>query len=132
MINSRPQRRTNGVWRRRQCMGCNAVFTSVEQTSYDSSLAVRTNVSHIIPFQRDVLFLSIYDACRHLPTAVADAASLTDSVIAKLMRGQTVKNGVVERDDIALTAHKTVRAFNAAAGVHYAAYHAATTSKKLS
>lgn len=121
-INSRLQKRRNSVWRRRRCQTCGAVFTSIEQVAYDLSLAFEDNQSHITIFQRDALYLSLYEACRHRPHAIADASDLTDTVIGKLLNGY-VSNGIVKRADVLDVASKTLGSFDSAAQVHYAAYH---------
>ena len=122
VTNSRLQKHQNSVWRRRRCKHCGAIFSSLERTNYDSLLVVRYGTSHIVPFQRDILFLSIYDACRHRTTSVADAAALSNTVIAKLIPLQTTK-GMVDRTVIAAVTSETLRRFDAAAYTHYLAFH---------
>ena len=124
VANSRLQKRRNSVWRRRQCSHCGAVFTSIEQTSYDQSFGFKYTTSHIIPFQRDVLFLSLYEACRHRADPVSDAAALTDTVIRKLSPS-FVTEGVVERAVLRNIAAETLLNFDVAAATHYQAYHPA-------
>lgn len=121
-INSRIQKRRNSVWRRRRCKACGAVFTSIEQVAYDLSLGFESRASHITAFQREVLFLSLYEACKHRPHAIADANDLTDNVIRKLLNGH-VHDGVIKRADLLAVAGETLGAFDIAAQVHYAAYH---------
>lgn len=121
-INSRLQKRRNSVWRRRRCQTCGAVFTSIEQAAYDVSLAFEDRASHITPFQREALFLSLYEACRHRPQALAEAADLTDTVIRKLLNTY-VHNGTVRRADLLAVASETLGAFDNAAQIHYTAYH---------
>lgn len=121
-INSRLQKRRNSVWRRRRCRACGAVFTSIEQVAYGSSLAFEDRASHITAFQREALFLSLYEACRHRPHAIAEAGDLTDTVIRKLLNGY-VHNGVIRRADLLTVVSETLGAFDSAAQVHYTAYH---------
>ena len=122
VVNSRPKKRSNSIWRRRVCVICEAVFTSSEQVAYDSLLVVQSTASHIVPFQRDLLFLSIYDACRHRKTATADATALTDTVLGTLL--SLGKNqGILKRNDIVQTANRVLGNFDKAACVHYLAFH---------
>lgn len=122
VTNSRLQKRQNQIWRRRQCLSCGAVFSTTEAVTYGNALAVQNGTSHITPFSRDLLFLSIYESCRHRTQAAADAAALTDTVIAKLHRLQE-SPGSLDRDTIVLAASETLKAFDAVACVHYLAFH---------
>lgn len=121
VANSRLQKKINRVWRRRACEKCAAVFSSLEQVVYDSSIAVKTTMSHIVPFNRDLLYLSIYDACRHRKLAVTDATALTDTILSKLP--SRAQQGLITRDDIVKLAQETLAHFDQAAAVHYAAFH---------
>lgn len=122
VANSRLQQRRNSVWRRRRCQSCGALFTSIEQPDFDVSLGFEKDASHIVPFQRDALFLSLYEACKHRPQAIREASDLTDTVIRKLMNGY-VHHGLIKRPDLVTLARETLGAFDTAAQVHYAAYH---------
>lgn len=122
VINSRLQKRTNSVWRRRHCPYCGAVFTSLEHTAYERSIGVSITTSHIVPFDRDLLFLSLYEACRHRPKAVSDAAALTDTVIRKLIPRHII-DGTLKVDDIVRVTTGILRRFDKAAYVHYQAFH---------
>ena len=122
VINSRPQKRNNQVWRRRQCVNCRAVFTSEELVSYSTSWSIKTDSGKLIPFNRDKLFLSLYECCKHRKTAVDDAAELTDTVIKKV--APNITDGVVDMKTVARTSLVALNRFDKAAGVQYQAYHA--------
>jgi len=79
-------------------------------------------MSHIIPFERDQLFLSIYEACRHRPKAIADATALTDTIIHKLLQSG-LTDAVVERSRLRSIAHETLGTFDQVAQIHYGAFH---------
>lgn len=98
------------------------MFTSVEQVAYDMSFGFKDAESHIMPFQRDILFLSLYDACKHRQNAATEAGDLTDTVIRKLMNGY-VHEGLVERAELIRLCTETLSAFDSAGQVYYAAYH---------
>src|SRR5690348_1875861 len=86
VINSRPQKRHNKVWRRRRCTKCEAVFTTTEAAALAESLRVarKAKPNTLQPFLRDKLFLSIYKSCQHRPDAIQDASALTDTVVSRL------------------------------------------------
>ena len=120
--NSRLQRRSNTVWRRHLCVQCGAVFTSLEHLAYDRSLGIIDGASHIVPFARDVLYLSIYESCRHREAAATDASALTDTILSKLIPAK-VAGGLLQRADIVRIASETLRRYDRAALVQYQAFH---------
>lgn len=123
VINSRPQKRHNKVWRRRRCTACEAVFTTSEAAALAESLMVRSG-SHkdeLTPFMRDKLFLSIYNSCQHRPSAVQDATALTDTVISRLPI--TASSGLLRSSQLKNTIMTVLTRFDGVAAVHYAAFH---------
>lgn len=120
VINSRRQQRGNQVWRRRQCLGCGAVFSTTEGVQHELAWTVRHG-KRFEPFSRDKLFLSLHSSCQHRKTALSDAKSLTETVIGKLRA--RVKDGALETADIARTAQVALNRFDKAASVHYRAFH---------
>lgn len=75
-----------------------------------------------MPFQRDTIFISIYEACRHRKHAVTDASALTATVLGKLQKNSP-SAGIIERDYLVELTGKTLKAFDPAAAVYYQAYH---------
>ena len=122
VLNSRPQKRTNQVWRRRQCTLCDALFTTAETIDYTKSLLVRTNFNkQLLPFERDRLFMSLYKSLGHRATALTDAGGLCATIIAKVT--PTATNNVIEARHIAETALVALNRFDKLAAQHYAAFH---------
>lgn len=120
VTNSRSQKRTNGVWRRRTCTACGTTFTSVEEPDLAGSIVVKSQ-EQLQAFQRDKLFLSIYDSLKHRKTALADATALTDTVLSKLH--PNMKNAVVTKTIIFEAVLITLKHFDNAAVTHYRAFH---------
>lgn len=121
VINSRPQKRSNQVWRRRQCLKCKAIFTSEESAEYGASWAIKTDSGKMLPFSRDKLFLSLYECCKHRKTAVEDATALTDTIIKKV--APNIQDGIVDMKTVAQVSLVALNRFDKAAGVQYQAYH---------
>ena len=121
--NSRPQHKTNTTWRRHICSICSAVFTTIERPAYEQSLAVSEGTSHIVPFERDRLFLSIYSACKHRSTATADATALTATIIGKLLASEDAKGGTLRPRTIRTLVSTTLATFDHAAHIQYDAFH---------
>lgn len=121
VVNSRHQKKSNQVWRRRRCVACFGVFTSYETADLASSLVYKRDLTHIEPFQRDRLFISIYEACRHRQTAQTDARALTDTILARL-QGKTA-DASVERRQLVSVSSEVLKRFDKAAYSAYLAYH---------
>lgn len=119
--NSRPQRRTNTIWRRRACPNCQAIFTSIEQINPTDTLLFQTALGTVEPFSRDVLFISVHDALKHRKTAVNDATHLTDTIIKQILPEN--RAATLLRVDVVARAAAILARFDKAAGVHYQAYH---------
>lgn len=120
VVNSRVSAKTVGVWRRRRCLHCASIITTREQLDYENALRVQKNDS-LQPFQRDNLFISVYNSVSHRKTALNDATQLTATIITALLKLQT--NGVLERRHIIEATLTVLQHFDKAASVHYAAHH---------
>jgi transcriptional repressor NrdR len=119
--NSRLQKRSNSVWRRRNCEQCGNTFTTHEKIDLEAAIRVRTADHKLQPLSRDHLFLSLYESCKHRPSALEDADGLTDTVISLML--QKLPNGVIGRTDIVITATNVLQRFDKAAATMYQAYH---------
>ena len=121
VINSRHQKRLNQVWRRRQCLNCAAVFSTEEVAQYAAAWMVLDRAGHIRPFQRDKLFVSIYNSCQHRRSALGDATALTDTVIQKLVAQD--RDGLITGSLLLQTVQVALNRFDMAASTYYAAFH---------
>ncbi len=120
VINSRAQKRLNQKWRRRLCLNCGAVITSLERVDTSTALQVLDS-SRYKPFSRDKLFLSLYDSLKHRKTALRDATALTDTIIAKAL--SRIKSPVIEKEELFLLTTGVLKRFDKVALVHYQAFH---------
>jgi len=120
VVNSRLQKKTNQVWRRRQCTHCGNVFSSLEVVDWNQAIRFK-HKSHLEPFSRDKLFLSLYEACRHRKTAISDATGLTDTILSKLW--PRIEAASLTRDQVIATATEVLKRFDRAAATAYKAYH---------
>ena len=120
-INSRPQRRLNRVWRRHRCTNCGCVFTSSESFDENKMWVVKDKVGSITPFMKENLFISIYNSCKHRPSAIVDAKNLTDTVISKIIK---LKLGTeISKKDLEKVAHNVLLHFDKVAAIYYEAYY---------
>ncbi len=121
VTNSRLQKRTNQVWRRRACLNCKAIFSTLESPDLQRSVSVRNKNGHLQPFSRDKLLLSLYSACGHRKDATDAASALTGTVISRLL--PKIQNATIDRDIIVLEASQILKRFDKPASVAYLAYH---------
>ncbi|HET8708746.1 MAG TPA: hypothetical protein VFL85_00530 [Candidatus Saccharimonadales bacterium] len=123
MTNSRPQKRLNRTWRRRQCDVCRAVFTTIEQAALADGLMVspKMDQKQLQPFERDTLFVSIFTSCQHRPNAVQDTTALTDTILGRL--SDYSDGAIIDRAELRNTVLAVLKRFDNAAAVHYAAFH---------
>lgn len=121
VTNSRHQVRNNSTWRRRECSNCQQIFTTHEFFDLPTSVSVRHSATHVKPFSRDKLFISIHESCKHRKDATEAAAALTDTIINQIL--PTIHQGVITRGDIILIAKRVLARFDKAAATHYNAYH---------
>lgn len=84
VVNSRYQKRSNQVWRRRRCERCDAIFTTHEAIDLSSTLLVVTG-GQPRPFVTDILFTEVLMAMVHRRNAYLDAREATNTVIARLL-----------------------------------------------
>jgi transcriptional regulator NrdR family protein len=121
VINSRPQLRINNIWRRRKCLRCGIIFSTSEEVDHSSIWIVKDRTGNVEPFERDILYISLYNSCKHRINAIPDASGLTQSIIAKL--GSQVENGIITSQNIIQVAQVALSRFDKASSVHYQAFH---------
>ncbi|MBC7546691.1 hypothetical protein H7171_03010 [Candidatus Saccharibacteria bacterium] len=121
VINSRPQKSLNQVWRRRKCLNCAFIFSTHEVAQYDSIWTVTSSKHVVAAFSRDKLLLSIYKSCQHRDTALVDAGGLVGTIISKLH--QSAHSNVIDARVIVQTTEIALNRFDNAASVHYRAFH---------
>lgn len=121
VTNSRLQKRTNTIWRRRACKNCKELFTTIEQPDLATTIIVRQVSKELTPLQRDKLLISLYDSCKHRITAYDDATELTKTCLADII--QSSIDGVIERNAIVTIVGSVLDRFDEVAATMYRAYH---------
>lgn len=121
VTNSRPQKKDHQTWRRRECTSCHATITSVEGFDLSTALRVEKLSGKYEPFERDKLFLSIYQSIDHLPSAALSAKSLTATVLRHITKTKPL-DPVVSSSKIAQQTAMVLKRFNAAASVRYLSF----------
>jgi transcriptional regulator NrdR family protein len=96
------------------------VFTTIEAPDYGAGWLVQGK-SGFQPFDRDRLFLSIYEVCKRRPEGINDAAALTDTIIKKLR--PSVVRGALKTGSIVHATQVTLNRFDKAASILYEALY---------
>lgn len=121
VVNSRSQKKSNTTWRRRECLACRAIFTSIEIFNLETSISIKDKDGNLTPFLRDKLLFSLYDSLKHRKSAENDATHLTQTVISSIMaKSQSV---YIEKAALLETVYSILNRFDKAAAVHYKAYY---------
>lgn len=123
VLNSRLQKKSNRVWRRRACQNCHSIFTTIESLDGQQAIMVtRSSSKPLEPFSRDKLFVSILNSCNHRKSAINDATALTDTVMNYLLQ-RKLRHGTIAKAEIIQTALATLKRFDRAAASYYQAYY---------
>src|SRR3989304_4690404 len=85
VTNSRRQKRSNQVWRRRQCKVCNAVFTTLEAVDLPTTLIVDSR-GRSEPFLPDKLYTEVLLALQDRKDCYVAAREVTNTVIKELLK----------------------------------------------
>jgi transcriptional repressor NrdR len=85
VTNSRLQRRSNQVWRRRQCKVCKAVFTTLEAVDLPTTLIVDSR-GRSEPFLPDKLYTEVLLALQDRKDCYQAAREVTNTVIKQLLK----------------------------------------------
>ena len=121
VINSRHQRRANQTWRRRECTNCQAIFTTEEQANLSEHWLIEQKNGKFQPYNRDILFLSLYESVKHRKKAVKEASELTNTVTNKL--SNAITDGKVSTESISQICLVVLNRFDKAAATSYEAFH---------
>jgi transcriptional repressor NrdR len=120
VTNSRLQKRSNQVWRRRQCEACKAVFTTHEAIDLSQTLLVGSGASGH-PFLPDRLYSDLLEALQDRKDRYIAAREVTSTIIQKLQKNT---NGpLFSTKLISKTAAEILKRFDKRAYLRYTAEH---------
>lgn len=123
--NSRLQRRSNQVWRRRICKHCGAVFTTHEAIDLSSTLIVVVG-GLPKPFVTDMLFTELLLAMSHRKNAYSDAREASNTVITRLL--ELPGKPLYSPSQISLITSDVLKKLDKRAHLRYSAEHPSLTS----
>lgn len=120
VINSREQKRNNKVWRRRKCLRCQAIFTTLEELDYSSALRIEQN-NEFKPFLTDLLYTEVLLTLEHRKNAYSDARELTSTIIKQLLASPS--SPLFKPSDISQVSAEVLKKFDSRAWHRFAAEH---------
>ena len=121
VTNSRPHKKTSGIWRRRNCLKCGTTFTTYERTALDDATKIHYGSGiPVASFSLSKLTLSIAASFSHDEvTRQLHSLSLAETV-EQLLISQVKQPS---SDDVAATTHQVLKRFDEIAALQYAASH---------
>ena len=119
VANSRQQKKSNSVWRRRECKRCHAIWTTEEHFRADSVFKVSAD-DHLLDFAPEKLTTSLYKALKHRKTAESDAKHLTRTVMNKI---QDYQRAIIPKKVIKDTTLSVLKNYDKLAADLYRATH---------
>ena len=120
VTNSRPQKRSNHVWRRRQCLRCKAVFTTHEAIDLGSALLVSRNKTPE-PFYEHLLYAEVLLALKGYKDRYSAAREITSTIIKELLK--LPQEPIYTPKQISLAAGVVLSRLNKQAYLRYVAEH---------
>jgi transcriptional repressor NrdR len=120
VVNSRPQKRNNQVWRRRHCLICKAVFTTHESIDLTAAFSVATDAG-TVPFNPYKLFEEIRLSLRDHQKPYEAAQELTTAITQRVLK--KAPNGLISPHSISFEAAKLLKRFDKQAYLRYIAEH---------
>lgn len=118
VTNSRRQKRSNQVWRRRECKDCAATFTTHEAVELSGAFLVQK--SGLSPLLPDILFIDLLGALKDHNKKYVAARELTSTVISQLLKQ---KEMVYPSTAISKEAAVVLKRFDRWAYLRYVADH---------
>lgn len=125
VTNSRHQKRNNQVWRRRKCIACQAIFTTLEGVDLSTTLRVEKS-DGLRPFVTDLLFVEVLFALSDRKNAYIDAREVTNTIIQALLGSASAP--VFLAKEISLATASVLKRLDTRAWHRYAADHPSVTA----
>jgi transcriptional regulator NrdR family protein len=107
------------VWRRRECLKCHAVWTTLERSQSSTTYKVSSN-EVMVDFRPELLLISLYECLKHRKTPELDAQYVYSTVFSNL---QGTNQPVFDVQLIASTSYKVLKRYDGLAADIYKATH---------
>jgi len=120
VTNSRWQKRSNQIWRRRQCLACQSLFTTHEQIELESALLVDKS-GRTQAFLPDLLLKDLMLALKHRSDVYTASGEVMATIIRRLL--SLPQKPVFKSSDISKITAAVLKRFDKQAYLRYIAEH---------
>lgn len=120
VTNSRYQRRSNQVWRRRQCLACGSLFTSHEAIELEGAISVSRH-GQLEAFKPDLLLEELHNAMRDRKDVHTASREVLATIVRKLL--DLPQKPVFSPADVSKTAAGVLKRFDKQAYLRFVADH---------
>jgi transcriptional repressor NrdR len=120
VVNSRHQIRNNQVWRRRECLACQSVFTTHETVELSSTLSVDKQ-GRLSPFLPDLLLKELMLALQDRKDVYTASGEVLATIVKKLLL--LPQKPVYLPADISKTTAQVLKRFDKRAYLRFVAEH---------
>lgn len=128
VINSRLQKRANTVWRRRKCINCAALVTSLEKVDLAGSLIVIKKNGLLEPFYEEKLLASLLKCLDHRPNYQVKAKQLNNTVVSDIIH--SIGQARLSTKEISDAVTIVLKNYDLAALVKYTSYQRQLSAKR--
>lgn len=123
VYNSRPSKKLNQVWRRRQCLDCHKQFTTTEFVDLGLIIKVASKTSKRPSYNKALLLTSLLRACDHRPKQEDDSLYLLETIEQFLLKASSENEQIITTAQIKTTTLQVLNRFDKVAAVKYNSYH---------
>lgn len=125
VTNSRPNKKSPTIWRRRTCTDCQTTFTTYERPSLAENKPIYRPDGTADAFNLGKLIISIASSFSHAPSKAKYDAIWLAQTVEDLLSSQ---QHTITPEDIAAATHQTLLQFDELAALQYAARYGLITS----
>lgn len=123
VYNSRPSKKINQVWRRRQCLKCFKQFTTSELVDPSSIVKVKTSDGKTKPYSKATLLASILKACDHRELNGDESLYLLETIEQNILVSSSKSNQTVSSEEIFKICLLVLKRFDKIAAIKYKSYN---------
>jgi len=127
VYNSRSTKFTSQIWRRRRCLSCSKTFTTYEWADLSFLKVKRSVAIKPVPYNRAIVFYSIYEAYLDIPHKESTVDAVTETVEAKLL---DLRSDFIKGSQISQAVLSTLKPLSTPAFLRYLSQHADLSSAK--
>lgn len=124
VYNSRPSKKLNQVWRRRQCLNCKKQFTTTELVDPSLVISITTKgAKKPTKYSRAKLLTSLLRSCDHRQNQEDDSLYLLETIEQSLLKLSSKNNQTINTDQIKSTTTEILKRFDKVAAIKYSSYY---------